>query len=75
MNAKNLRLVGVKAPKLKNLAKTTIELDRPVGACVRAVAKHAKFKTPGALIEAMLVVYCEAKHPELQLEFDREGDA
>lgn len=74
MSADKLKLVGVKAPMLKNPAKSTIRLDRTTGECVRAVAKHAGFPTPGSLIEAMLVTYCEAKHPELKLEFDRSEE-
>jgi hypothetical protein len=66
------RLAGVKTAGLKNLAKTTIELDRPVGECVRAVAKYAGFATPGALIEAMLVFYVQQKLPGLELEFVAE---
>ncbi|MBM4377628.1 MAG: hypothetical protein FJ095_21335 [Deltaproteobacteria bacterium] len=71
------KLVAVQAAGLKNTAKTTIELDRAVGECVRAVAKYGGFATPGALIEAMLVHYCQSKYPSLELTFaeDDQSDA
>lgn len=69
------RLMAVKAAGLKNTAKTTIELDRAVGECVRAVSKYGGFATPGALIEAMLVHYCQSKYPSLELTFAEDDQA
>lgn len=70
MSHQNRRLVGVSITGSAQSV-TRLVVGRALGDAIRAVATHAGFQATEDFIEAMLVAYCTANHPEVQLQFER----